>query len=68
MEWRSVQEERPRASTSGGQSDGREETAVDVGGAVVVVSVAAGDFLGLLPVMANQDATSVHVRHLKRVY
>lgn len=46
MEWRSVQEERPRAETSGGQSRG---------GLV--------DFEVVLD-MANQEDTSVQVRHL----
>jgi hypothetical protein len=57
MEWSSVQEERPRASTSGGQSVGREGAAV--GWAVVV------DFLvGILPEKAKREATSLQVRHL----
>jgi hypothetical protein len=61
MECSSVHELRPRASTSGGQSDGS---------AGVMAAAAEGGsegfaaFLGLLPVMANQEATSVHVRHL----
>ena len=57
MEWRSVQEARPRASTSGGQSAGRKGAAV--GWEVVV------DFLvGSLPDIAKREATSLQVRHL----
>jgi len=67
MECRSVHEERPRASTSGGQSEGRDGTTVDVGGAVVVSMALAVD-LGLLPVMANHEATSVQVRHLWSIH
>jgi hypothetical protein len=51
MEWSSVQEERPRASTSGGQSEG------SAGGAVVLD-------LGAPLVMASQEDTLVHVRQL----
>jgi hypothetical protein len=59
IECRSVQEERPRASTSGGQSAGRE------GAVCVVVGVAAGvRFLGILPDMAKREATSLQARHL----
>jgi hypothetical protein len=61
MECSSVQEERPRASTSGGQSEGI--ACVDEAG---VAADWTADFvdLGLLPVMANHEATSVQVRHL----
>jgi hypothetical protein len=63
IECRRVHELRPRASTSGGQSEGSagvDEAGVEgVGWLVVLVEA-----LGLLPVMANQEATSVQVRHL----
>jgi hypothetical protein len=63
MECNSVQELRPRASTSGGQSDASAcEDAMEA--EAVVWSAVLVAFLGLLPVMANQDATSVQVRHL----
>lgn len=52
MECRSVHEERPRFSTSGGQSAGMTSDA------------AVWDFEVPL-VMANQEATSVHVRQLE---
>jgi hypothetical protein len=60
MEWRSVHELRPRASTSGGQSDG----IANVAAAPVVAPAGFAVFLGLVPVMANQEDTSVQVRHL----
>jgi hypothetical protein len=63
MECSSVQELRPRASTSGGQSDGRA-CGEAMEAAAEVLSVALVAVLGLLPVMANQEATSVQVRHL----
>lgn len=58
MECKSVQDERPRASTSGGQSAGRV-------GMVAGVDVVAAAFVGFLPAMANREATSLQVRHLK---
>jgi hypothetical protein len=60
MECKSVQELRPRASTSGGQSEGSAGGMVEAAGCCAVLV----EFLGLLPVMANQEATSVQVRHL----
>lgn len=59
MEWRSVQEERPRASTSGGQSAGRE-VVVDAGATAAAV---VGFFL---PAKAKREATSLQVRQLAR--
>lgn len=56
MECNKVQEERPSAETSGGQSEGI---------AGVDCWVEGADFLGLEPVMANQADTSVQVRHLR---
>jgi hypothetical protein len=53
MECRSVHEERPRASTSGGQSDGSARAAV--------AAVAEG---GFLPAIAKREDTSLQVRHL----
>jgi hypothetical protein len=59
MEWRSVHDERPRASTSGGQSAGRE------GVVWTVVGVAAGvRFVGILPAAAKREATLLQVLHL----
>jgi hypothetical protein len=63
MECKSVQELRPRASTSGGQSDGSAAAAAADAAAVVLSEVFVA-LLGLLSVMANQEATSVQVRHL----
>jgi hypothetical protein len=60
----SVQELRPRTSTSGGQSDGRACGEAMTAAAGEVLSAALVAVLGLLPVMANQEATSVQVRHL----
>lgn len=57
MEWSRVQDERPSASTSGGQSAGSVGAVED---AVVVP--------GFLPAIANKDATSLHVRHLRKKY
>ena len=64
--WRKVQVERPRASTSGGQSGGREEV---VGWVVVVVEVEVmGGFLLAAAVsffvMASQAETEVQERQL----
>lgn len=53
IECKRVHEERPRASTSGGQSVGR-----------VGAAAAAVDF-GFLPAMAKSEATSLQVRHLR---
>ena len=62
IEWRSVHDERPSASTSGGQSAG----SVGVVSAVAVaVAVGCARFLGSLPDMANREATSLQVRHLE---
>lgn len=55
MEWSRVHEERPRASTSGGQSEGSE-------GAVAAAVAVAGDF-DILPERAKSEATLLHVRH-----
>jgi hypothetical protein len=55
MEWSSVQEERPRASTSGGQSEGRTGAA----------AAAAGLDLEVAFDMANREDTLEHVRHLE---
>lgn len=60
MECRRVHELRPRTSTSGGQSDGSAGMAAVVVDASAVFAV----FLGLVPVMANQEDTSVQVRQL----
>lgn len=57
MEWRRVHEERPRVSTSGGQSAGRE-------GAVVGGAAAGVRFLGILPDMAMREVRSLQARHL----
>ena len=57
MECSKVQEERPRASTSGGQSAGRV-------GVVAVVVVAAVRFLDTLPDMAKREVRSLQVRQL----
>jgi hypothetical protein len=60
IEWRSVQELRPRASTSGGQSDG----IANVAARPLDTSAGFAVFLGFVPVMANHEDTSVQVRHL----
>ena len=60
--WRSVHEERPRASTSGGQSEEAvvvsADAVVDLGGGLVV-GVNVEVFI-----MAFHAAPDVHVRHL----
>jgi hypothetical protein len=63
MECRSIQELRPRASTSGGQSE--DSACEDATAAATEAEAALVEFLGLLPVMANHEATSVQVRHLR---
>lgn len=68
IEWRSVQVERPRACTSGGQSEGTEGT-VEVGvEAWVEDDVAELDGVEVAAlfcfVMASQEDTSVQVRQL----
>jgi hypothetical protein len=64
MEWRSVQEERPRSSTSGGQSAGSV-----IGGAnAVALGLVEGAFAPLrLLVIEAQSRTEVQVRHLYAV-
>ena len=62
--WRKVQVERPRVSTSGGQSGGRESGVV-----VVVVGVGEGLLVGVgedvsFLVMASQEETEVQERQL----
>ena len=56
MECRRVHDDRPRASTSGGQS-------ADMVGIEAVVAVALPCW-GFFPARAKSDATSLHVRHL----
>jgi len=65
MEWSRVQDERPRASTSGGQFSGcdREEVA-PAGG--VVVETFEGDVVCCF-VIAAHDAKEVQERHLAMV-
>ena len=60
--WRKVQVERPRASTSGGQSGGGSLVGVEVEVEVGVVGrvLAAVSFL----IMARQEETEVQVRQL----
>jgi hypothetical protein len=61
--WRKVHVERPRASTSGGQSGGWEGRAVAVveGGVVLVLGV---EVEGSFFVMAAQEAKEVQERQL----
>lgn len=62
MEWRSVHDERPRASTSGGQSFGGEVVLVVVAEEVVAAVDAGAPFI-----MADQflkAAPELHERHL----
>lgn len=58
IEWSSVHDERPRASTSGGQSAGRD------GIVAAAAAVAVAVVLGFLPASAKRSATLLHVRHL----
>jgi hypothetical protein len=60
MECSRVQDERPRASTSGGQSAGREGAV----SAVVGVAAAGVRFVGSLPAKAKREVTSLQARHL----
>lgn len=64
---RKVQVERPRASTSGGQSVGGGWVYVEAvveGGVVVVVVSEVGRVEGVFFVMASQEATEVQERQL----
>lgn len=65
MEWRRAQEERPRESTSGGQSAGGCSSDVAAAGGVVVEMV-EGETVCFLA-MAAQEAKEVQERHLLRV-
>ena len=67
MEWSSVQDERPSASTSGGQSGGIVGAdAVAVVAAAAVVPVALPGFAVSFLAMAIHDATLVQLRHLEK--
>lgn len=66
MEWSNVQEERPRASTSGGQSGGIEGVDAVAVVAAAVVPVTLPGFAVSFLAMAIHDATLVQLRQLEK--